>query len=363
MNNKYNNDDERKRLISNHKESKTNPISRTWSLWGKAIIGTQLLLFIIICVILISGSYSNNKNKNNIIKNIQLDELDEYNTETFSEVNNYIDVDASVDTNLIDTTDTDTNIYDEEEIDMETIDIDTLDIETTEITADILIEDTATKHASPNIIFVLADDLGWNSVGYQDFDLSFATPFLTGLANDGVIISNYYSQEVCTPARASLLTGRYPLTLGMQYGVVEPQLTNALSLDETTIAEVLRDEGGYTSYMLGKWHLGHHSPLHLPTARGFDSFLGFLLGENYYWSKKYPSRSRFTDFMDSDTDCYQEYEGDDKHTYSTFFYRDQAKEIIKKHDASEPMFLFLSFQAVHSPFFDKNKFENGIPTE
>lgn len=310
--------DDTTRLVKSKSSSTPSSASiNRWSTWGRAIIGTQVVLFVALCGVLLSGNYSMNKNgitntdNKKGYSNTKSLQLDEYN-ETFG------------------------------------------------ITANIITEET--NHVSPNIIFVLADDLGWNSLGYQDFDLDFATPFLTGLANDGIIISNYYSQEVCTPARAALLTGRYPLTLGMQYGVVEPQLTNALGLDETTLAEILRD-GGYTSYMLGKWHLGHHSPLHLPTARGFDSFLGFLLGENYYWSKKYPTRSRFTDFMESDADCYQEYEGDDKHTYSTFFYRDKAKEIIKKHDSSDPMFLFLSFQAVHSPFFDKNKFENGIPTE
>ena len=72
----------------------------------------------------------------------------------------------------------------------------------------------------PHFVFVLADDLGWNAIGYRDYDMSFATPTLTQMAGDGIILSQYYTLEMCTPARGALLTGRYPLTIGMQYGVV-----------------------------------------------------------------------------------------------------------------------------------------------
>ena len=68
----------------------------------------------------------------------------------------------------------------------------------------------------PNFVFVLADDMGWNSMGYEDYDLTFASPYLTAMSQNGIVMSNYYAQEVCTPSRAALLTGRYPLTIGMQ---------------------------------------------------------------------------------------------------------------------------------------------------
>jgi hypothetical protein len=74
---------------------------------------------------------------------------------------------------------------------------------------------TPTNTTKPNIVFILADDLSWNSLGYMDYDLAFATPTLTALASKGVIMTNYYSQELCTPSRAALLTGRYPTSLGM----------------------------------------------------------------------------------------------------------------------------------------------------
>jgi len=128
----------------------------------------------------------------------------------------------------------------------------------------------------------VADDLGWNSLGYNDDDISFATPIMTKMAREGVILDNFYSQEVCSPARGSLLTGRYPLSIGMQYGMVAATAEWGMPLDEVTIAEVLQDNH-YTTHMLGKWHLGYFSPLFLPTARGFDTWIGYANGENYYW--------------------------------------------------------------------------------
>jgi arylsulfatase A-like enzyme len=204
---------------------------------------------------------------------------------------------------------------------------------------------------SPNFVFILADDLGWNSIGYQDYDMSFATPILTSLAKKGMIMSNYYAQEVCTPSRASLLTGRYPLSLGMQYGVVSLTSPWGLDLSEQTIAEVLND-AGYKSHIVGKWHLGHHSPRYLPTARGFDSFTGYLDGNNYYNSKHSPVMSVFRDFMQSTAECYSPYREANVHNYSTHLYREKAVDIIENHDQTSPLFLYLPFQAVHDPFND-----------
>jgi hypothetical protein len=212
----------------------------------------------------------------------------------------------------------------------------------------------------PNIIFILADDLGWNSMGYEDYDLDFVTPYLTDFATNGLKLTSYYAQEVCTPSRAAFLTGRYPLSIGMQYGVVQTDTPWGLNLNETTIAEVLSDSG-YATHMLGKWHLGHHSPRFLPTARGFDSFTGYVDGDNYYYSKRNPTKDTFFDFMSSDQNCYYSYDNPDMHNYSTHFYRDNAIEIIEQHDTSVPLFLYLAFQAVHDPFQDVTDLREVAP--
>jgi arylsulfatase A-like enzyme len=212
----------------------------------------------------------------------------------------------------------------------------------------------------PNFVVIVADDLGWNALSYNDEDISFATPTLAGLASKGIIMGNYYAQEVCSPSRASLLTGRYPLSVGMQYGMVAATAEWGLDLDEVTIAEVLSDNG-YKTHMLGKWHLGYFSPLFLPTARGFDDYIGYVNGENYYWSKRSTDYPEFVDFMEADRDCYKPYNGSDMHDYSTTFYTNHAIQIIDDHPTDEPLFLYLAYQAVHDPFVDTGKFRNGMP--
>lgn len=224
------------------------------------------------------------------------------------------------------------------------------------IQTDVAVTDTS----RPNFIILVADDLGWNSIGYTDNELEFATPTLTKLAKSGLIMGNYYAQEVCSPSRAALLTGRYPLSAGMQYGMVAATAEWGLPLDEITLAEVLQDEG-YKTHMLGKWHLGYFSPLFLPTARGFDDYIGYVNGENYYWSKRSPDYPEFVDFMESDKDCYRPYSGDDIHDYSTTFYTNKALSIIDEHSASDPLLLVVAYQAVHDPFVDTGKFANGMP--
>jgi arylsulfatase A-like enzyme len=188
-------------------------------------------------------------------------------------------------------------------------------------------------------------------------------PFLSSMRDGGVDLRKYYSQEACTPSRASLMTGRNPLTLGWQMGVSTDADDGGLNLNETTIAEVLQSSG-YTTYMLGKWNLGNRSPRYLPTARGFDYFLGFMNGYNNYWSKLDPDNPTFHDFMYSDTDCYYAYDGDDMKHYSTHLYRDWAISYIESHDFdASPMFMYIAFQAVHDPFSDEEgTFPDGIPS-
>lgn len=183
--------------------------------------------------------------------------------------------------------------------------------------------------------------------------LTKLTPILTNLAQNSVIINQYYSQEVCTPARASLLTGRYPISVGMQYGVIEPYSPWALNLNETTVAEVLQDVG-YDTYAYGKWHLGHHTERYLPTARGFGEFVGYLNGDNFYYDKVCPNEDNYVDFIYSNASCYMK--APDKEAfqeYSTAYYTNKAIEVIEEHtkEDANPFFLYLAYQAVHAPFY------------
>jgi arylsulfatase A-like enzyme len=148
----------------------------------------------------------------------------------------------------------------------------------------------------------------------------------------------------------------------LQHGTITVKTNGTLNLDETTIADVLK-ENGYTNYMYGKWNLGNASPRELPTARGFHQFVGFLASEQDYWSKHTPSYQEFRDFLYADTECYYMYDGDDLNHYSTNLYREKAIATIQQHDFdSSPMFMYLSMQAPHAPFADLDgTFPDGIP--
>ena len=124
----------------------------------------------------------------------------------------------------------------------------------------------------PNIILIMADDLGLGDLGVTGSKL-IRTPNTDKMANEGALLENFYaSAPVCTPSRAGLLTGRYPVRTGLAAGVIYPHSDYGLPQTETTIATVLKG-AGYRTAMLGKWHLGGVKES-WPTAHGFERFWG-----------------------------------------------------------------------------------------
>jgi len=164
----------------------------------------------------------------------------------------------------------------------------------------------ASNSKKPNFIFVLADDVGFNSMGDRNFLFPSATPNINKLAKEGITMQSYYTQELCSPSRSALLTGRYPVNIGTSYSLV----FNCLDTDQRIIPEIFKDYG-YDTYLLGKWDLGYQTAKYLPTARGFDHFTGYTQATNTYWSKQCPTSAymNFTDFMIANTSCYMPYEG------------------------------------------------------
>ena len=128
----------------------------------------------------------------------------------------------------------------------------------------------AADSKTPNIVFIFCDDLGYGDLGC--YGSSIRTPHIDELARQGVRFTNLDSADpVCSPSRAALLTGRYPTRVGVPR-VLFPQDPDGLSLDETTLARVLKEQG-YKTSCIGKWHLGRPDP-YLPTSRGFDHYFG-----------------------------------------------------------------------------------------
>lgn len=200
--------------------------------------------------------------------------------------------------------------------------------------------------SKPNILFVVADDLGWDDVGFRSHQIQ--TPTIDALSTNGVILDQYYVQCVCSPSRASFLSGLYPLhhsindwiPSGSRYG---------LPLNITTLPDYL-SRAGYATHAVGKWHLGFYKWDYTPTFRGFESFYGFYSGGEGYFSH---GAGKGYDFRrDTGRHCGKGcsvVESSAKGNYSTILFASEAVSIVEKHNTSQPLFLYLAFQAVHSP--------------
>ncbi|KAM9496737.1 arylsulfatase I [Clarias gariepinus] len=202
----------------------------------------------------------------------------------------------------------------------------------------------ANPRRPPHIIFIMTDDLGFNDVGYHNPDMR--TPTLDKLAADGVKLENYYVQPICTPSRSQFLTGRYQIHTGLQHSIIRSRQPNCLPFDMVTLPQRLQ-EAGYSTHMVGKWHLGFYKRDCLPTRRGFDTYLGSLTGSVDYYtydSCDGPGRCGY-DLHEGETVAWG-YRG----KYSTHLYTRRVRKILASHDPSgQPLFIYLSFQAVHTP--------------
>ncbi|AWP03628.1 galactosamine (N-acetyl)-6-sulfate sulfatase-like [Scophthalmus maximus] len=186
--------------------------------------------------------------------------------------------------------------------------------------------------------------VGFNDIGYHNPTIK--TPTLDKLAAEGVRLENYYVQPICTPSRSQLLTGRYQIHTGLQHSIIRPSQPSCLPSHMDTLPERLR-EAGYTTHMVGKWHLGFYRKACLPTRKGFDSFFGSLTGSVDYYS--YGS-------CDGPGVCGYDLHDDEavawgrEGKYSTTLFTQRARKILESHDpADRPLFLLLSLQAVHTP--------------
>lgn len=189
----------------------------------------------------------------------------------------------------------------------------------------------------PHIVVILADDLGNADLGYRGSPIR--TPHLDALAAGGVRLEAFYGQPVCTPARAALLTGRYPMRHGLQTLVIFPSHTYGLPTDERTLPEALR-EVGYRTAMVGKWHLGHADAKYWPQNRGFDHYYGNVMGEVDYFTHE---RGGVIDWQRNGTFLREE-------GYHTTCIGDEAVSLIESHDTAQPLFLYMAALAPHAPY-------------
>jgi arylsulfatase A-like enzyme len=209
----------------------------------------------------------------------------------------------------------------------------------------LLLGTTVQAADQPNIIFILADDLGNADLGYRGSDIK--TPNIDKLANEGVRLENFHGMPVCTPARAALMTGRYPMRYGLQTLVIFPNHSYGLPTDELTLPQSLK-EAGYSTYMVGKWHLGHADKKYWPQNRGFDHFYGNLVGEVDYFTKM---RGGLVDWQRNGK-FFQE------KGYYLDLIGDEAVKLIEKQDKNKPFFLYFASLAPHAPYQAKKADED-----
>ena len=189
----------------------------------------------------------------------------------------------------------------------------------------------------PNIVLIVADDLGNADLGYRGSKIK--TPNIDALAKGGARLEAYYGLPLCTPSRAALMTGRYPMRHGLQTLVIFPSHTYGLPTDETTLPQALK-QVGYSTYMCGKWHLGHAHQKYWPQNRGFDHFYGNVVGEVDYYTKE---RGGVMDWQRNGKFLKEE-------GYYVDLIGDEAVKLIESHDKARPMFLYFASLAPHAPY-------------
>lgn len=189
----------------------------------------------------------------------------------------------------------------------------------------------------PNVIVIVADDLGWADVGFHGGDID--TPSLDRLAAEGTELHRFYTTPICSPTRAALMTGRNPMRLGVAYGVIMAWDTTGIHPDEHFMPESFL-AAGYQTAMVGKWHLGHAQQTYHPNERGFEHFYGHLHTEVGF----YPpfANQGGTDFQRNGVSI-------DDEGYETFLLADEVSRYVKDRDKSRPFFLYMPFLAPHTP--------------
>ena len=195
----------------------------------------------------------------------------------------------------------------------------------------------------PNIVIIVADDLGWADVSFHGTEIK--TPKIDSLAAGGAVLDRFYVCPVCSPTRAGLMTGRYPIRYGSMRAVYPPWRSGGLDIEEVTIADALGRAGYEHRGIFGKWHLGHSSLKYHPLRRGFTEFIGHYNGAIDYFSHE----------REGELDWHRDYEPNHDEGYSTDLIADAAVDFINRHaKETAPFFCYVPFNAPHGPLQAKS---------
>ena len=201
----------------------------------------------------------------------------------------------------------------------------------------------------PNIVHIVADDLGWKDVGFNGAT-DIRTPNLDKLATGGARFQQFYVQPMCTPTRAALMTGRYPFRYGLQTIVIPGPAGYGLDTSEWLMPQCLK-EAGYSTAIIGKWHLGHADRKYWPRQRGFDYQYGAMIGELDY----------FTHSDAGVLDWFRDNKPVIEAGYTTQLLGSDAVRYINAQSADKPFYLYLSFNAPHTPYQAPKEYVDRFP--
>ncbi len=227
----------------------------------------------------------------------------------------------------------------------------------------VLLPTIAAAQERPNVLFILVDDLGWSDVSYNGSQV-YETPHVDRLAGQGMVLTDFYSAgPVCSPTRASILTGKAPARLGLTTWLYTPEkdpphVAHHLSLAEWTIAEALQ-EAGYATGYFGKWHLGYKNE-HWAAQQGFAEAKGGI-DSSHAWELAWPDRE--SALPPDHTRFFSPYrmshlEDGPVGEYLTDRLTDETIKFIEQHSgrqgrSGQPFFAFLSYHTVHTPLQPK----------
>lgn len=190
----------------------------------------------------------------------------------------------------------------------------------------------------PNVVHIVADDLGWKDVGFNGCT-DIKTPNIDALATGGAKFSQFYVQSMCTPTRAALMTGRYPFRYGLQTIVIPGPAGYGLDTSEYLLPQCLKD-AGYATAIIGKWHLGHADIKYWPKQRGFDYQYGAMIGELDYNTH---SDAGVLDWFRNNKPVKEK-------GYTTQLLGMDAVKYINGQSPEKPFYLYLTFNAPHTPY-------------
>ncbi|XP_037956728.1 arylsulfatase B-like, partial [Teleopsis dalmanni] len=201
------------------------------------------------------------------------------------------------------------------------------------------------ESTKPNIVIILIDDMGFNDVSFHGSN-QILTPNIDALAYNGILLNRHYVPNLCTPSRASLLTGKYPIHTGTQHSVIINDEPWGLPLNETLMPEIFRN-AGYSTNLVGKWHLGFWKKEFTPTMRGFDHHFGYYSGYiDYYDHTLHMLDRNYSIGLDFRRNLKPS--RDLNGVYATDAFTKEAVRVIKEHNTKKPLFLVMSHLAVHT---------------